>query len=1101
MKNIATYLFFTFLACTHFSCQQGKDEKTIFKVLNADRTGVDFVNEVTPTKELNIFSYMYFYNGGGTAAGDLNNDGLTDLIFTANLGENKIYLNKGELKFEDITKKSQFTSDAGWSNGVSLVDINQDGLLDIYVSQVGNYLSLQGHNLLFVCKKIENSIPIYEEKSAEYGLNLIGFGTQAVFFDVDLDGDLDFFQLNHSVHANGTFGKREDFLDTFHPLAGDRFFENMDGKYIEKTKESGIHSSALGYGLGVGVGDVNFDGYPDLYIGNDFHENDYLYINQKDKRFKDEIDTRLKHTSRFSMGIDVADINNDALPEIISLDMLPYDPNILKRSEGEDAYYNFKFKLQMGYNVQFARNNLQLNQGDGYFSEVGLFAGIHATDWSWSSLFLDFDNDGLKDLFISNGINKRMNDIDYINYVSNDDIQKRINDKTFDESDISLVDLLPEVKIPNKFFSNKGEVSFEEVTKNVENQVPSYSNGAIYADLDNDGDLDIVTNNINAPAFIYENTTATNSNKYLQISLKGSEVNRQAIGAKVILCKSNSFQLQEKFPVRGFQSSSDIPLHFGLGNTQKIDSLLVIWPDNSYEKIIPDTVSSKCTIVYKKGLPSFDYTYWKTKAVRQTPAQDITNQVGLLVKHEENKFNEFDREALIPSMLSTAGPTFAIADINGDGLDDVFMGSSKWQKSRLFTQTKQGKFQEIPSPSLAVDSTFEDTHAIWMDVNGDKTIDLLVASGGNEYYGKTGWLSPRLYLNDGKGQLTKKADAFSQIFLTAAVMVPWDADQDGQMELFIGARGEAWAYGEIPTSYLLKNDGTGRFHDITQQLAPELQKVGLVKDAKIVQWQKNKPASLVIALEWDGIVSFESTQTKEKIKKKYLTERKGWWNFLYATDIDQDGQTDLLVGNLGKNSRLQASLEKPVKMYVDDFDENGRIEQILTYHLLDREVLFADKREIEKQLPYVKKEFTYAKDFSEADFRSIFGDGKIDKAAEFSVNFMENAWLKNKGDGSFQLETLPAEWQHTSFHAAAQISQNQWLLGGNFFDCNIQMGQYDADYGSVLQLGKDKRLLKQRVGNLQIQGQIRGIYPITIQGKKAYILAKNNDFLQILTFK
>lgn len=1100
MKHITKYLYLSLFAWTLVSCQQSKEDKMIFKVLNADRTGVDFVNTVTPTKDLNIFSYMYFYNGGGTAAGDLNKDGFIDLIFTANLGENKIYLNKGDLKFEDITQKSNFTSDTGWSNGISLVDINQDGLLDIYVSQVGNYLSLKGHNLLFVCKKIENSIPIYEEKSAEYGLDLVGFGTQAVFFDADLDGDLDFFQLNHSVHANGTFGKRDDFLDTYHPLAGDRFFENVEGKYLEKTKESGIHSSALGYGLGVGIGDVNFDGYPDLYIGNDFHENDYLYINQKNKRFKDEIGTRIKHTSRFSMGIDVADVNNDALPEIISLDMLPYDPNILKRSEGEDAYYNFKFKLQMGYNVQFARNNLQLNQGDGYFSEVGLFAGIHATDWSWSSLFLDFDNDGLKDLFISNGINKRMNDIDYINYVSNDDIQKRINDKTFDESDISLVDLLPEVKIPNKFFNNKGDVSFEESTENVENQVPSYSNGAIYADLDKDGDLDIVTNNINAPAFIYENTTQKNTNKYLQISLVGSDKNRQAIGAKVLVCQTNSLQLQEKFPVRGFQSSSEIPLHFGLGKSRKIDSLLIIWPDNSYEKIIPDSSSNQLTLTYKKGLPPFDYTNWKKKSLHQIPAQDITEQVGLLVKHEENKFNEFDREALIPSMLSTVGPVFAVADINGDGREDIFMGSSKWQKSRLFSQTQQGKFQEIPSPSLAADSTFEDTYALWLDVNGDKTLDLIVASGGNEYYGKTGWLSPRVYLNNGKGQLTKKGDAFQQIFLTASVIVPWDADNDGQPELFVGARGEAWAYGEIPTSYLLKNDGTGRFRDVTQQLAPELRKVGLVKDAKVVKLNKNNPASLLLALEWDGIVAFEPTKNKKEIKKNYLTERKGWWNFIYATDLNQDGNIDLLLGNLGKNSRLKASLDKPIRMYVDDYDENGRIEQILTYHLQDREVLFADKREIEKQLPYVKKAFTYAKDFSEADFKSILGDGKIANATLFSADFLENAWLKNDGKGSFQLEVLPAEWQHTSFHAAAQVKANQWLMGGNFYDCNIQMGLYDADYGSVLQIDKNKKMTKNRIGQLQIQGQIRGIYPITIQGKKSFILAKNNDFVQVLTF-
>ncbi|MFN4147810.1 MAG: CRTAC1 family protein, partial [Runella sp.] len=551
-----------FLALLCGSCSSDAEE--IFRLLPSSQTGVKFINQVKPSPDLNIFNYMYFYNGGGVGAGDFNQDGLIDLVFTANQSDNRLYLNRTDLandkaiKLEDITEQSGFKAPAGWSTGVSIADINQDGLLDIYISRIGEFEGLQGHNLLFICREIDsNGIPHFEEKAAEYGLDLVGFGTQAAFFDYDADGDLDFFQLNHSVHQNGTFGKRDLFLNTFHPLAGDRFFENQHGKFVETTSQVGIHSSALGYGLGLAIADLNLDGYPDMYVGNDFHENDYLYLNQRNKTFRDETDERLLHTSRFTMGVDIADLNNDLFPEILSLDMLPYDPEILKRSEGEDAFYNFRFKLSQGYNVQFARNNLQLNSRKGRFSEIGLYAGIHATDWSWSVLLFDFENDGKKDVFISNGINKRMNDMDYINFMSNDRIQQLIAEKRFDESDQSLVDLLPEVKIPNKFFSQNTELRFEELT--ISPNPPSYSNGAVYADLDNDGDLDIITNNINSEAFIYENRSKSAENKHLRVELTGKNGNRNAIGAKVLVYTPDGRHYQEKFSVRGFQSSAEIP--------------------------------------------------------------------------------------------------------------------------------------------------------------------------------------------------------------------------------------------------------------------------------------------------------------------------------------------------------------------------------------------------------------------------------------------------------------------------------------------------------------------------------------------------------------
>lgn len=1086
-----------FLGIFLISCSKPKE--TLFKVISAEESGLSFSNDLKPTADLNIFNYMYFYNGGGVGAGDLNNDGKPDLVFTSNQNQNKIFLNKGSLKFEDITEKSNFKAEKGWSTGVSIVDINQDGLLDIYVSRVGNFEALKGHNLLYVCQNIDkDGVPHYRELSKEYGLDLVGFGTQAAFFDYDIDGDLDMFQLNHSVHQNGTYGQRQVFLNTFHPLAGDRFYENIDGKYTEKTKEVGIHSSAIGYGLGLGISDINLDGYPDLYVANDFHENDYLYINQKNGKYADEMLDKIDHTSRFSMGVDMADLNNDIFPEIFTLDMLPYDPEILKRSEGEDAFYNFKFKLSQGYNIQFARNNLQLNNRNGYFSEIGMYSGVHATDWSWSTLLFDFENDGKKDIFISNGINKRMNDLDYINFVSSDEIQQKISEKRFDESDESLVDLLPEIKIPNKFYSNGADLAFNDIAENINGNVGSFSNGCVYVDLDNDGDLDLITNNINQSAFLYENQTnkLKPENKFLNVKLLGSEKNKNAIGTKCILYLGGKEFYQEKIPVRGFQSSMEIPLNFGLGKVTKVDSLLIIWPDNTFEKHRNINTNSTFSANYKLGLPRFDYSVFhqiKPEFV------DIAGNVGLDIKHEENQYNEFDREALIPNMMSTEGPAIAVADVNSDGLEDLFLGSSKRMKSQMYVQNSNGKFVKTPQKSIEADSVFEDVDAQFADFNGDGKLDLVVASGGNEYYGKSEYLAPRVYLNDGKGIFNKKIDAFSGILMTASVVLVKDINDDQKPDLFLGARGVSWAYGEIPSSYFLLNDGTGKFTDKTDQIAPELKKAGMVKHAVWADYDGDKVDELVVAYDWGGVKSFK------KSGKKYistdLTKKKGWWNFVYPMDVNQDGKMDFICGNLGKNSRLHASDKEPVRMYVKDIDENGRLDQIITIYMMGKETIFADKREIEKQLPYVKKQFIYSRDFAKASLEDVFGKAKIGDAEIFEANYFDNSVLINKGDGTFDLQPLGGNAQFTPYYAAQSISEykkGEFLMMGNFYECNIQMGLYDADQGNVFSL-KNGETIKSPISNLPIKGQVRRIKPIKISGKTHYLVIKNNDKMMLLS--
>ena len=1087
-----------------------------FEVLEDNRTGLHFANKLTQTNSINMLKYMYFYNGAGVGAGDFNNDGLIDLFFAANQQPNKLYLNTGNLQFKEITGEAHIPQDTAWSTGVSVADVNNDGLLDIYVCRVGNYESLQSHNQLLICERIEKGIPVYKEQAQAYGLDFSGFSTHAAFFDYDLDGDLDMYLLNHSLRYNSTFAARQTYAGTYDSLSGDRMYRNDNGHFTNVTRESGINSSVIGYGLGIAVSDINLDGWPDLYIGNDFHENDYLYINQKNGTFHDELTNSMMHTSQFSMGVDVADINNDAYPEIISMDMLPSDPYILKRSLGEDAYDIFYTKIRHGYNYQYARNTLQLNRRNGQFSEVGLYAGVYATDWSWAPLWMDFDNDGLKDLFVSNGIPKRLNDIDYVNYISNEEIQRKIRAGEMQEKDMALINKFPEIKLPNRFFHNTGNVVFEDAGNKIEHDRPTYSNGAVYADLDNDGDLDIVVNNISEPALLYRNTANDKGNKhFLSIDLKGPAINSNAVGAKAILFADGGIRTYEKFAARGFQSSMELPLHIGLDNTE-VDSMFIIWPDNTYQPVHwSDT--SHITIKYASGLPVFDYAIL-TGACKNNllPATDITQGgspikggsplsegVNLLYRHQENHFVEFDREPLIPHMVSTEGPALAIGDMNGDGLQDIFIGASKAKKNALFLQNRSGRFEQSAQLALDNDSTYEDVDACWIDVNNDKQMDLVIASGGNEYYGQDKFLLPRVYTNDGKGHLTKTVDAFTGIYITPSCAAPYDFNSDGYMDLFIGGRAFPYEYGHVPRSYLLENDKTGKFKDVTALYAPDLVQPGFVTQGKWFDIDKDGDQDLLLAMEWDGICAF--INEKGKFTRRWITEKKGWWNFLLPYDLDQDGDIDLIAGNLGLNSRLKASEKEPVKMYYADFDDNGRKEQVLTYYLQGREIPFANKDELQRQIPVLKKRFLYAGDFTKASLKEIFTAEKLKKADVFTANYFSNAILLNQGDMNFTVQPMPWQAQLTPYRDAAVITANNdslpdILLGGNFYDNNIQMGRYDADMGTILVNKGKGTFATENINGTPIKGQVRHIQPITIAGKKAFILARNNDSTLVLQF-
>lgn len=1099
MKKIQQTIALSFLMIAALACQ----DKKRFELLSSDKTGITFQNTLEPTPQMNVFNYLYFYNGGGVAAGDVNGDGLADLYFTSNLNSNKLYINNGDLTFTDATAQAKVTGKNGWTTGVTMADVNGDGKMDIYVSQLGDYKHIIGRNQLYInLGNDNNGIPQFEDQAKTWGLDLKGFSTQAAFFDYDLDGDLDMFMLNHSVHSNGTYGKA-DIRNEFHPLAGDKLMRNDGSRFTDVTKAAGIYSSALGYGLGIAVGDVNWDGYPDIYIGNDFHENDYLYINNGDGTFTEQLEASIQHTSRFSMGNDIGDINNDGHPDILSLDMLPADPKKLKSSAGEDSYDIYHFKLGFGYNHQFARNTLQLNLGNGQFSEIALLSGIAATDWSWSGLFADLDLDGHKDIYISNGIKRRMNDLDYINFVSNEAIQHRLEGDLTSE-DLALVEKMPVVKIPNYVYKNNGDLTFQNMSDDWGLNQQSFSNGAVYVDLDNDGDLDLVTNNIDQEAFVFKNNTIDGEekdNNYIKIKFAGKSPNTSGIGSKVIIpLKEGKVIVSELFTTRGFQSAVNSEMVIGLGQYKILDSLIVVWPDKSYQILKQVAANQRLVLNQENAKGIYDFSR------KPSPIfTDVTNSFNVAYKHEENDFIEFNREPLIPHMVSTEGPKLAVGDVNSDGKEDFFIGGAKRQAAAIYIQTDSG-FSKLYQEAFRLDSLHEDVGAAFADVDNDNDLDLVVVSGGNEFQKQNKPLLVRLYKNDGRGNFSKDENALSEIYVTGSCVKAGDFNNDGFPDLFIGGRVVPWNHGETPVSYLLQNDGKGNFIDITKEAAPELQTLGMVKDAAWTDLNKDGKPDLVVVGEWMPITILINSENKLKKKEiEGLESSNGWWNAINIADVDDDGDLDLIAGNLGLNSKLKASEEEPITMYVKDFDNNGKVEQLLYYYIQGQENLFATKDELTKQLPSIKNKFLKYSDFAKAAPGDIIPEEQLNEAKKLIANEFRSGVFVNDGEMNFTFEPFPVQAQFSplnSFYVDDfdNDGKDDILAGGNFHAVNIQLGRYDANYGILLKNLADAKFeyVSQYDSGLKITGQVRDIKAIQYKNSTILIIARNNDTVKFL---